>query len=213
MTRLMAALFAAGSALFAAGSFPPYFNSAGAGVAAVTFFIGSIFFTSAAYLQYRLSINAGESGPRTFVFEHPTMEIGAAGIQLVGTVWFNISTLAAIDPALSITRTDRLVWAPDAFGSTAFLASSVLAVAVVAAAAGRGSGRRIDWWTAVVNLFGSIAFGLSALGAIVLPTTGEEVNVALVNAGTFAGAVAFFVGALLTFSGARRPVVNSMRVS
>jgi hypothetical protein len=56
---------------------------------------------------------------------------------------------------------------------------------------------------AAVNLFGSGAFGFSALSAIVLPTTGEVVNVAVVNAGTFAGAVAFLIGALLTLRGTR----------
>ncbi len=48
---------------------------------------------------------------------------------------------------------------------------------------------------------------LSALGAFTLPTTGEPVNLTLVNAGTFLGAVCFLVGAyvLLPAAAAREP--------
>ncbi len=37
----------------------------------------------------------------------------------------------------------------------------------------------------------------SALAAFTLPTTGEVLNIAIVNLGTFLGAVCFFVGAYL----------------
>lgn len=43
-----------------------------------------------------------------------------------------------------------------------------------------------------VNLVGSVAFGLSALAAVVTPTTGEPLNLAIVNAGTFIGALCFW---------------------
>ncbi|HEY6627504.1 MAG TPA: hypothetical protein VI193_00805, partial [Acidimicrobiia bacterium] len=58
-------------------------------------------------------------------------------------------------------------------------------------------GRGQLWWEGAVTLAGSIAFGLSALGAVVLPTTGEPLNLAIVNIGTFIGAVCFLVGAIL----------------
>jgi hypothetical protein len=45
----------------------------------------------------------------------------------------------------------------------------------------------------------------SALGAFILPTTGEVANITLVNLGTFAGAVCFFVGAYLLLPAKSRP--------
>lgn len=195
----MAWLFAIGATLFALGSSPPYFNSVNAKATAVTFFAGSLLFTTAAYLQYRMSINDGATGPRTVRFAGLTQDIVASGIQLVGTVFFNISTLAAIDQTLSVESADRLVWAPDALGSTAFLVSSVVALNVARReTAFSMPSRGTNWWIAVVNLLGSVAFGISALWAIVLPATGEMANVAVVNAATFVGAIGFLIGALLT---------------
>ena len=53
------------------------------------------------------------------------------------------------------------------------------------------------WETAWLNLLGSVAFGISAIASYVVPSSGEVVNAALVNLGTFLGAVCFFAGALL----------------
>ena len=53
------------------------------------------------------------------------------------------------------------------------------------------------WETAWLNLLGSVAFGVSAAAAYVVPSSGEVANAALVNLGTFLGAVCFFAGALL----------------
>jgi hypothetical protein len=39
----------------------------------------------------------------------------------------------------------------------------------------------------------------------VLPTTGEPLNVAIVNAGTFAGAICFLVGAIIVLIAASSP--------
>ena len=46
-------------------------------------------------------------------------------------------------------------------------------------------------------MLGSIFFGISAVGAFVLPETGLPLNVFLVNMGTFAGGVCFLVAAIL----------------
>ena len=53
------------------------------------------------------------------------------------------------------------------------------------------------WWIAAVNLAGSVAFGAAAIASRYLHTTGEIANIALVNAGTFAGALCFLAGAVL----------------
>ncbi len=187
-------LFAIGSVCFALGSLPLYFNNVGAAAAATTFFVGSLFFTSAGYIQYYLSINAGDGPRRLIAFERLTPDVLACGVQLVGTLFFNISTFDALIDNLTVQQENRLIWAPDVFGSTAFLISSAIAFRIAPRTL-HGRGR--IWWEGAVNLGGSVAFGLSALGAVVLPTTGEPLNLALVNWGTFIGAVGFFIGALL----------------
>jgi hypothetical protein len=61
-------------------------------------------------------------------------------------------------------------------------------------------GRRAAWWEGGVNLAGSVAFGLSAIAAVNLPTTGEPLNLALVNVGHFVGTVCFLVGAIIVLT-------------
>jgi hypothetical protein len=61
-----------------------------------------------------------------------------------------------------------------------------------------------------VNLAGCVAFGVSAVAAYVLPTTGSAVNIAVVNAATSLGALGFLVGALLLLPlGARAEAAGS----
>jgi hypothetical protein len=48
-----------------------------------------------------------------------------------------------------------------------------------------------------VNMGGSIAFGISAVAATVLPGTGAELDAQIANACTALGALGFLVGALL----------------
>jgi hypothetical protein len=81
--------------------------------------------------------------------------------------------------------------------------SSYLAWAEVCHGAGRLKFRDVSWWIVVLNLLGSIAFGVSAVASkYVAP--GEVRNIALTNAGTWLGAVCFFVGAVLLVPEARR---------
>jgi hypothetical protein len=126
----------------------------------------------------------------------------ASGIQSIGTLFFNISTGAALIANLSVQQEDRLIWAPDLFGSIAFLVSSAIAFGIARRMSSSVEGRRAVWWEGAVNLAGSVAFGLSAIAAVVLPTTGEPLNVAIVNAGTFIGALCFLAGALLVLNAA-----------
>ena len=196
LTVTMAWLFAIGSTCFALGSLPAYFDNVSAAVTAATFFVGSLFFTSAGYIQYYLSING--AGERRFLaFRNLTPDAMASAIQSIGTLFFNISTGAALIANLSVQQEDRLIWAPDLFGSIAFLISSAIAFGLARRLSSNVEGRRAVWWEGAANLAGSVAFGLSALAAVVLPTTGEPLNLAIVNLGTFLGAVCFLVGAII----------------
>lgn len=196
----VAALFMVGSSLFLLGSFPPYALRVDGGVVAATFAVGSVFFTSAAYSQFLTVVNPADGEDRPFRFwEWQPGELlwWATVVQLAGTLFFNISTFAALADNLSTQQQERLVWAPDFFGSIAFLVASHLAWLAVCRHVSCIRRDDVDWWIAALNYVGSVFFMASALGAFILPTTGEVVNIAAVNLGTFAGALCFFVGAYL----------------
>lgn len=198
----VAALFMVGSALFAVGSFPPCAERLPAGVVGATFFVGSLFFTSASYSQFLQTINETDDGRRIsagrfrFVAWQPRRVLfWATLVQLVGTLFFNASTYYAMATNLSTEQANHLIWAPDFFGSIAFLVASHLAWWFVCR---RLWCRKLDdsnWWNAALNYLGSIFFMASAIGAFTQPSTNDLVNARVANAGTFAGAVCFLVGA------------------
>lgn len=171
-------LFAVGSACFAVACAPRFPVLAGAGAANLLCFIGSWFFTTAGWMQLKLSAKDAEA------------EWYSAAVQFAGTILFNISTGAAVWMQSTGMRRD-LVWTPDAVGSLAFLASGVLALAALTA----GSARR-DRLIAWVNMVGCLAFGVSSVGAFVR-RSGVTEDAWLANLGTFIGAVCFLVAALL----------------
>jgi hypothetical protein len=185
--RWIAAGFAVGSACFFIGPFPGFVQLVGPGADGVVFFAGSIFFTLAAGLELREgTLRRG----RRFGAD-PSWWSGA--IQFVGTLLFNLSTFAAMQDGLSTKQGNRLVWAPDVFGSAAFLISGALAYRVA-------SGRRdADWSMAAVNLAGCVFFGISALASFVVPSSGSILSLAAANWTTALGAACFFAGASMLF--------------
>lgn len=183
-------LFAIGSSLFALATMPGVPGLAGAGLANLLCFIGSWFFTSAGWMQLVLSGRA--------------LGVGwlSAATQFAGTLLFNVSTGAAVW-AHAVTPERRLVWAPDATGSVAFLISGVLGVVAVSTAVGIAELKSRDWQAGWVNLIGCVAFGVSALGAYV-SEAGVTEDAVLANVGTFVGAMCFLVAALLVLPRDRR---------
>jgi hypothetical protein len=183
----VAVLFMIGSFLFALGSFPLYAQNVDPGTVGVTFVIGSVFFTSAAGGQLLQATRAGDG----------RLVVRSCQVQLVGTLLFNISTVDAMLESLDTEQTNRLVWAPDMFGSVAFLIASHLAWLAVCHRLWAVRRDDVAWWMAALNYVGSIFFILSAIASVTLTTTGEMLNTTMVNLGTFVGAVCFFVGACL----------------
>ena len=154
----------------------------------VVFFVGSLLFTSAAALQWRQTIHAGRSD---------RIDRWSSGVQLLGTLFFNATTFRALQTGLDSPSYDRLVWRPDFFGSICFLISGYLAyVEINGLPLGRPR-RTLDSAIARVNLLGCLAFGVSAVTAFVVPSTGSEISLAMVNLCTSLGALCFLVGALL----------------
>ena len=201
-------LFAVGSACFALGALPVYADAVGTNADNLTYFIGSIFFTTAAFLQYyeaattnplvSLDDNRTPSRRLRQLFEAQPARIDwwASLVQLIGTLWFNRTTLSALVVGLGASPTHHPVWRPDALGSACFLVASWLAWAEICH--GRFAWRPgdISWWIAALNLVGSIAFGASAIASYVEPN-GQLVSLALTNLGTFVGAICFLVGGIL----------------
>lgn len=176
-------LFVVGSAFFAAATAPGVAAVAGAGAANALCFVGSWFFTSAAWIQ--LVLSRPEGSP----------EWRSAAVQFGGTVLFNVSTGAAVW-AHEVMAERRLVWAPDATGSLAFLVSAAIGVVAVTASVGGWKPESRDWQAQWVNMIGCIAFAASAVGAFVY-RTGSVADAALANLGTFLGALCFLAAALL----------------
>jgi hypothetical protein len=195
----MALAFAAGSACFLVGPFPGYVALVGPFPDALTFFVGSLLFTVGGALQVvvaardRRAEGAGRAAWRTAV------------IQFAGTLFFNITTFRALQTALSDPSYDRLVWRPDAFGSTCFLVSGLIAYV---ASPRRGwwllrSGR--GWWQPAVNLAGCVLFGIAAVAGYVVPASGTMLDLAAANWTTAAGAACFLACALAGLVGADSP--------
>lgn len=171
--RRIGALFMIGSACFAIASLPAAAEVSDQAVG-VTYFVGSLFFTTAAFEQLRCARGVGT-------------EVGAAAIQFAGTLFFNVTTFTGMSDRLtSGDHANLLVWSPDVFGSICFLACSVLAE--IAVWGPLAPARR----SATLNLVGSVAFGISAVAAYVVPDTNELLNASLATSMTLVGALCFF---------------------
>jgi hypothetical protein len=198
----IAILFAVGSVLFGLGSVTAYAEAVGTRADSLTFFVGSLFFTSAGFLTYREAVDAaapvpGAPHPRFFVFQPHRIDWWATAVQLLGTLFFNISCGYALESSLTAQAAHQHVWRPDAFGSICFLVASALAWFEVCHGWVAWRPRLWAWWITLANLTGSIAFGVAAVAAYINPVNGEVRNADWSAWGTLVGAVCFFVGALL----------------
>jgi len=194
----IAVLFMVGSSLFAIGSFPLYWQLVDGRVVGITFVLGSLFFTSAGYSSFFQTVNDGRDAAtpaKLWAWSPRGLLWWSAIVQLGGTLLFNVNTIAATATTFTTRQENRLVWAPDFFGSIAFLVASQLAWMHLS---GRFWFRDTDdsvWWSSLLNYLGSVFFMASAIASFTLETTDEALNTAVVNAGTFLGAICFLVGA------------------
>ncbi|MCD5420652.1 MULTISPECIES: hypothetical protein [Rhodococcus] len=182
--------FVIGAALFALGSAPGIATLLGTAGANTSFFVGSWFFTGAAFVQLMLS------GPATVTDKgSPAIRADwlASLIQFIGTLLFNVSTGAALH-AHTVKGEKHLVWNPNLEGSLCFLVSSAIACAVLWRAGSHWAPRSKDWISGWLNMLGSIAFGVSAVGSFVLDD-GNTLDPSLANTGTFVGAICFLLAA------------------
>ena len=188
----MALAFALGSTGFLIGPFPGYAQLVGARADAVTFFVGSILFTTGGAFQSWLAWpqRRGRGGGRAAWW--------SAVIQSAGTLFFNRTTFQALQTAVSSSNYNRLVWRPDALGSICFLVSGVIAYGASPRRGWLPAREGSGWWQPAVNLLGCIFFGISAIAGYVVPSSGSMLDLAAANWTTALGAACFLACALDT---------------
>jgi len=207
----IAVLFLLGSALFVLGAYlgnwPP---SHGVwlrhpGTINGIFFVGSLYFTVAAYLQFLEAVNGdvadvGQPGMRRwhwFGWKPHNLGYIAAAVQLAGTVLFNVNTADSMISGLSVAQTDALVWAPNIVGCVCFLVASLSAYVEYGHGRLAIAARDISWWIVTVNLIGSVLFMVSALFSFDGPEPSSAKALWLANLYTLLGAVCFLVASYL----------------
>ena len=200
----IAVLFVIGSLCFLLAPIPAFASAVGLATDGMVFFVGSLFFTSAATLQWLETINAdrgpaenGREVTRWLAWEPRRTDWWSSGVQLLGTLFFNATTFRALSTAVDESSYDQVVWRPDAFGSVCFLIAGYLAYAEVTHGLLHRPPRTIEGGIVSVNLAGCVAFGVSAVAGYVPPSTSAPINVDLANVATAIGALGFLVGALL----------------
>ncbi|WP_300594509.1 YrhK family protein [Microbacterium sp.] len=186
--------FLIGSALFGVGAVPAHATAAGPLGSALTFFVGSLFFTLGGFIQFALS---GRRPPRGRWRSADAADWWSALIQFMGTVLFNVSTVTVLVAAVPATPGTFSGWRLDVWGSAAFLVSSILAMVAANRRHELWDPLARTWHGTILNMLGSIAFAFSAVGAFVVPATGAVLSEFWANGGTFVGAICFFVAALL----------------
>jgi hypothetical protein len=205
--------FMIGSALFAIGGAQATWPDSGAlqwidpGEVGWIFFVGSLFFTAAAYLQFVEALNNDVadraasndvSGRRWRFFGWRPHNLGfmASLVQLAGTVLFDFNTADALIAGLDWEGEDLLVWTPNMAGSICFLVASEFAVMEFSHHYWSFRPTSVSWWIVAINLLGSVFFQVSAVVSFVEPGS-LMVDPWLANFSTLAGAICFFIGAYL----------------
>lgn len=204
-------IFAIGASLFALASVltlvPDLAAAVGLSPGEVDgiYFLGSIPFTTAAYLQLFQAANAdpapGEAAPvprnrQWFGWKPHNIGWLSCALQFPGTVLFNFNTFDGLIPSLAWWQNELVVWLPNLVGSVLFLASGYLAFIEVAHRWWAWRLRDVSWWVVFTNLLGCIGFMISALFAVVLPW---EVDWMATTAVVFTlqGAICFWLGSVL----------------
>jgi hypothetical protein len=172
------------------------------------YFLGSIFFTSAAYLQWMQAINnplttdgfatqfSRRSKTKFWGWRSRDLGYLSSAIQLVGTIFFNFNTGDALIDGLNMKTYDAVVWVPNFLGSICFLLASQFAVMEFSHATFSFKPRQLSWWIVAINMTGSILFMISAVVSFMSP--GNLLNIPwLADTGTFGGAICFFTAAYL----------------
>jgi len=171
------------------------------------FFLGSIPFTTAAYLQLYQAANHREFLPslqeqsnlRRQWFGWRPHDLGwwSCSLQFAGTLLFNINTFDAMLPGLKWVQEDLLVWIPNILGSILFLLSGYFAFIENNHCHWAWHPSSLSWWVVFTNLLGCIFFMTAAIFALALPVQFIVHATALALIFTGLGAIGFLIGSLV----------------
>ena len=208
MNWVAAVAFTIGGSLFAVGAWVAQVGSGDATTSASIYFAGGLFFNAGGYGSLLSAINAPRGVEpdgtltagrwRWWSYEPYRVDWLSTFVLFVGTLAFGISLIDSFLDGLTTQGENRLIWAPELIGCVLFLISGHLAMSEICHRF-RPCLRRHDlgWGIVAVNQVGSILFMISALAGFIRPETSSELNVAVANWGTFAGAVCFAVGGMM----------------
>lgn len=196
----IAVLFMVGAALFALGS-AIYLNGFTHEYTLDTvFFVGSLFFTSAAYCQFHQEINTLSTQitkrHQWLKFSADRLSYWSALCQFIGTLLFNANTFDAFFD-LGWIENELMVWTPNILGSILFLVSGSLAICVLCRGRWYWNLQNRDWWINAINFAGCVTFLASAIRAYIPPPPDAEIHAFAATALTLIGAICFFTGAFL----------------
>lgn len=184
LNRGAAASFVLGGTLFALGAALAQLEPGKQSTVNVTYLVGGVFFSLGGYV----SILLAEPHQRPW---------RSAVILFIGTLLFGTSLVAAFAAGLTPRQANDWIWLPDILGCICFLVSGHLALREAGGGRVRVRSHLTGWWVAAVNQLGSILFFLAGLASFIRPTTSHELDVSLVDWGTFAGAACFAAGGLV----------------
>lgn len=218
---VMGLVFALGSFLFMLGSvmalMPEHIMKIPALMANITFFAGSIPFTTAGFLQNFQAANAkvfsledAASGkrirPALLGWQPGSLGWLSAITQFIGTIAFNFNTFDAIKAPSGQVAQDLVIWLPGMIGSVLFLVSAYLAVMETCHSHFDFKPKEIAWWIVMVNFVGCIFFMIASTLAYVPHGHEADWIIPVSNANLWAGAFCFFVAAVLAMREARLAV-------
>ena len=200
----IAVLFMIGSSGFILGSILFLAGYSNYGVINLSFFVGSIFFTSAGYCQYNQSINAGttegvdapQARRKWLAIQPGRIDFWVTFSQFLGTIMFNFNTFDAFLD-LRWFGQDLLIWVPDMVGSVLFQISGTLAIVEICASWWCWRRRELNWWITIINFIGCVAFLISAFMAFIRPQPIFANLATWATVFTLIGAACFFTGAYL----------------
>jgi hypothetical protein len=207
VNAVAAVAFVIGGSLFALGPVLAEFGVGRVRTADVVYLVGGLFFSLGGYASVLQASNSptdiDERGSLSTTawswWRWRPHDIGWLSVMVlfVGTLFFGISLVAAFAENLTARQSNSWIWLPDMLGCVCFLVSGHLALLEVCH--GRIGVRSDDmgWWIVAVNQVGSVLFFLAGVAAFTRPATSTAVDLALVNWGTFAGALCFAVAGVM----------------
>lgn len=207
-TNVVAGLaFVIGGALFALGPLLAEVSDVSVRTVDVVYLVGGVFFSLGGYASVVQASNAPteiddagalRSASWSWWAWRPR-EIGwlSVAVLFAGTLLFGVSLVAAFASDLTARQSNGWIWLPDMMGCICFLVSGHLALVEVCHGHLGLRLRELGWWIVAVNQLGSVLFFLAGVAAFTRPATSTVIDLRLVDAGTFAGAVCFVVGGAL----------------